>query len=487
MSTNFQKTSSKIFLTVFIGIIIIAFIVSGPFNDNVAPNSVGAVGGHSISMREFQTEVNRQSEFYSRYFKGGQPLTSNEMTQYRVFENSVRSLSMQKLRLILAEEVNLTVAQDAVKEEIKRAPYFQTENSFDINRYKALLAANQLTPEMFEEDTLNRLRDQKLQKLMSSTNISDSLKNTINQLYGEKRSTTIITLDNEGLKKTLKIDNKEISDYLAVEVNKKRVEASFNQRKAALDKKEQIYARHILVEVKDGDEASAIKKVNKIKKEVNAKNFISLAKKYTDEAQGKENGGDLNWVTKGQMVPEFETALFKMKVGEVSEPIKTQFGYHIIFAEKKQEAKEAKFEEYMNQIATEMIQKEKDVKELVVSAKEEIQKSLGNKKAIEALKTKYNLKIEENIVVNKLEGFGPNYNIDSGIVKDIFTKDSGNYTSDQGIKTIFISSSKAQSDVKAYDFESLQNMISNQTLKTIIDELGEKYPFKKNSQARLNF
>lgn len=83
-----------------------------------------------------------------------------------------------------------------------------------------------------------------------------------------------------------------------------------------------VRASHILVPTED--------KANWIYKELqNGKDFANLAKDYSD-CPSKERGGDLGFFGKGQMVKEFEDAAFSMKEGDVSKPVKTQFGYHLI-------------------------------------------------------------------------------------------------------------------------------------------------------------
>ncbi len=105
----------------------------------------------------------------------------------------------------------------------------------------------------------------------------------------------------------------------------------------------QIHARHILVRVKpDADEkawAEAKKKAEAIRKKAVAKgaDFAELAKENSD-GPSKSRGGDLGWFARGSMVPAFEDAAFKLKKGEVSQPVRTQFGWHIV---KKVDEREA--------------------------------------------------------------------------------------------------------------------------------------------------
>lgn len=98
--------------------------------------------------------------------------------------------------------------------------------------------------------------------------------------------------------------------------------------KAALEadlkpEQEEVWARHILVD----SEAEAQSVIESLKK---GDNFISLAQKVSKDTGTKATGGDLGWFGRGKMVKEFETVAFSLKVGEISQPIKSDYGYHII-------------------------------------------------------------------------------------------------------------------------------------------------------------
>lgn len=100
----------------------------------------------------------------------------------------------------------------------------------------------------------------------------------------------------------------------------------YDEQVIKLAPEEQVKARHILV--KDEDKAKEI-----AEKLAHDGDFTKLAKENSEDPGSKENGGDLGWVKRGQTVPEFEDALFKLKRGETSQPVKSQFGWHVIRAD----------------------------------------------------------------------------------------------------------------------------------------------------------
>merc|ERR1711871_490739 len=102
-------------------------------------------------------------------------------------------------------------------------------------------------------------------------------------------------------------------------------------------------ARHILLLTKGKKDIEVKKEIEKISKKITKDNFEKMAEKYTEDPSGKASGGSLPWFSKGQMVPAFEKATFSLKKNEISKPVKSQFGYHIILLEDKKEKYEPTF------------------------------------------------------------------------------------------------------------------------------------------------
>jgi peptidyl-prolyl cis-trans isomerase C len=139
---------------------------------------------------------------------------------------------------------------------------------------------------------------------------------------------------------------------IAVEEND--AEEYYEKNKDNFQMPESIRTKHILV---DSEEEA-----KSIHEEIGGGlAFEDAATKYS-KCPSKESGGDLGMFGRGKMVPEFEDAAFAMNVGEISKPVKTQFGYHIIKVEEKQEASVRAYDEVKNEIGQRLVtEKQRDV------------------------------------------------------------------------------------------------------------------------------
>ncbi|MDD2574312.1 MAG: peptidylprolyl isomerase [Bacillota bacterium] len=128
-----------------------------------------------------------------------------------------------------------------------------------------------------------------------------------------------------------------------ISVTAEEMKEYFEQNKESFVVKEQIKASHILTETKE----AAVE----VKEKLSAgEDFAELAREYSTDESNKDSGGDLGIVKRGEMVEEFEEAAFALEAGSISEPVKTNFGYHIIKVDEKKEAQEANYEKSKEEI-----------------------------------------------------------------------------------------------------------------------------------------
>lgn len=136
-----------------------------------------------------------------------------------------------------------------------------------------------------------------------------------------------------------------------IHVSDADVRAFFAKNHAQFDKPEQVHARHILVaDLKTADMIEAKLKAGG--------DFAALAKQYSTDPSSKDRGGDLGYFGRGQMVPQFQDAAFGAKVGTITAPVKSPFGYHIIQVLDKKPAQKATFDSVKDQIKQQLTQQQ---------------------------------------------------------------------------------------------------------------------------------
>lgn len=161
----------------------------------------------------------------------------------------------------------------------------------------------------------------------------------------------------EAVKKDLLIQAGITKSFENAKVTESEIEEFYNKNKAMFQTEETVSAKHILVDSEE--EAKNIAEEIKLEEIT----FEDAAKKYS-KCPSKEQGGNLGAFERGRMVPEFEKAAFDLDINEVSEPVKTQFGYHIIKVEEKNESDIKPLEEVKEMVSANLLQ-EKQNKEFL--------------------------------------------------------------------------------------------------------------------------
>lgn len=183
----------------------------------------------------------------------------------------------------------------------------------------------------------------------------------------ERKNLILLVADQSKIEQSINISDADLQRY-------------YDQNKDQYRTPETVDVRHILLKTtgKPASEDAQIKaKAEDIEKQLKAgANFAELAKKYSEDPGAAQTGGEYKGVTRGQMVPEFEQAAFSLKPGEISDPVKTTYGYHIIQVEKHDQARLKPFEEVKGEIAANL--KKQRASDLMQQIADKAQTALKN-------------------------------------------------------------------------------------------------------------
>jgi len=318
---------SKVLL-VFVALVLLisTFVMAAEKNQDVEKSKeiAAVVNGEEISRSELDQYANIQQllgQLFQMNPDFGQLLYSSEegkalLDEYR--KQKIDGLIEQKLLAMEAEDRDLTLSKEE-KNEMFQQQLEQIKSRNNLTEEKLLASLKQ--------QGINSMEDFK--KIFWETNGSSAL---IGKLQEQELS-------------NLNIDEAKVKDF-------------YNNNKEQFKKSEQLKASHILIKTDERSEEEAKTKAEEILAELKeGAKFAELAKKYSEGPSAK-NGGDLGFFSKGQMVPEFEEVAFGLKIGELSQPVKTQYGYHIIKVVDKKEAGLAPFEDVKEKIKSNLLQQE---------------------------------------------------------------------------------------------------------------------------------
>ncbi len=447
------------------------------------PDTVATVDDQNISFREYQSEFNRQIEFYSQYIAGGQVLSSKQIKDFNIKQNAIKSLVNNRLSSTLGQKLGVVVPNEEIRQSVKKQEFFQTNGQFDISKYKAILRANSLTPSDYEQNVERELISSKTSTILNKFPVSKNFLNDIEGFKKQKKQADIVRLSKDEISNMVQVSTNEIKAYLSDATNMERVKSLFNERKPNLDQQEEVEARHILVRPTEKEsDADLLKRIQKIEKQTNAKNFADMAKKFTEEPGGKDKGGSLGSFGRGRMVPAFEEAAFSLPVGKVSKPIKTDFGYHLILVEAKKDKKEATLAEHQNEIASELLRKTKSdqakelIEQIANDAKMALEKNSTSK--LNALQKKYKINFETDIEINRYDGSRGQVFLETAQLNKIFANEGPSLERFETAAYItFVKTGKlteSKSDAKAEDSARTTSFAyANKMRQEMLKKLGD--------------
>ncbi|RDH84403.1 MAG: hypothetical protein DIZ80_02685 [endosymbiont of Galathealinum brachiosum] len=351
-----------------LGIIIVAFLALvfglwgiGDYLTGATEKFVAKVDGVEITQSQFDQAMARQRQRMEQMFEGKIP--DSPVLQQQMKKQVIDQLILQKVMLKMVADEGYRVADVVLAERIKSMKAFQQDGAFDNNSYQAVIQSQGMGVKEFENLFRSDLAVQQLQDAVTrSAIIGQAELNILNQIQKQSREVNYLQFDDISFLADINISDDQIKEYFEVNgarykhpemvsisyveltaddlakdlpVDDKAVRQLYDDYVSSLSSKEQRKARHILVALAEDADAETKKQkkaiiddlLNRVNK---GESFEALAKENSEDPGSAPNGGELGWVSKGMMVAEFETALFKLKKGQVSEVVKSNFGYHII-------------------------------------------------------------------------------------------------------------------------------------------------------------
>lgn len=344
---------------VIVGLIVITFALFGI--DQYAKGDkiieVAEVNGKPITATDFLTLYNRQKTRLNKQFgEMYDQIVKDEELREQVMDALIESEVVRQW----ANDHNMMISDAQLSSTIQSAPVFQKNGKFDQQAYEEVLMHNGLNVARFEHEQRQFLiENQNRQLTMASAIVTQSEIDALAALQFQERKLDYLRIDQRPFIKAATVTDEQLNayytshkaefitpemvklDYLLlsqkdlakkVAVNDAELEAYYQDNQDQFVETEQRKASHILVRVDtEQTDETAQKKIAEIQKKLkDGEDFAELAKTYSDDPGSASMGGDLGFFEQGMMVPEFDKAVFSMKEGEISEPVKTDFGYHII-------------------------------------------------------------------------------------------------------------------------------------------------------------
>lgn len=299
-----------------------------------------------------------------------------------------------------AEKEHILASDAEVRDTIVGIPAFQDKGQFKREIYNNYLTQTGKSGAEFETEIRQEQALRRTVELFRSSLAPSAIElERLKALNDVKANVEFLKIPAETLVVPESVKQADVAAFLAKPENAKKAKDYYEAHKKDYSNEEEVKARHILIKTVEGDKDSenrAFSKAQDLTKKLratNGANFATLAKANSDDPGSKEKGGDLGYFAKGHMVEAFEKAAFDAKVGEILDPVKTQFGYHIIQVEAKKPAATRTFEQAQDDIAEAMIAKEQSVQ--AMAALEAALKTPAAASTVASFANEHKLKWEE--------------------------------------------------------------------------------------------
>jgi len=342
--------------------------------------TIAEVEGHSLTAGDFRQRYQQQMQQYRNQFGGS--INAQLLRQLGIDQQVLAQMIDEQVALIEADRHGIRVSDEELAQQIFAIPAFQENGRFiGEQRYEQLLQSQNppLTKSQFEESLRRNMVLDKLRSAITSwIAVSDSEVENEFRRRNEKVKLQVVALNADKFRSQVTVADADIAPYFeshktdyrvgeqrkvkyllldrevarqTVAVPQTDIQRYYNDNIQQYSTPERVRASHILLNTGGKDEAAVKKQAEELLAKIKAgADFAELAKKYSEDPGSKEKGGDLDFFGRGQMVPEFEQVAFSLQPGQVSDLVKTQYGFHIIKVVDKQAGSQQTLDQVRAQI-----------------------------------------------------------------------------------------------------------------------------------------
>ena len=350
-----------------LGLVCVAFVLfyipdflRGTGADAASSDTIAKVEGQEITSGDFRRTYQAQLQSYRSAY--GNNMSEQLLKQLGIEQQILQQMVDERAALAEADRLGIDVSDEEVRQRIFATPAFQENGGFiGETRYQQLLRMQRppMTAAEFEDNVRKSLKVQKLRSSLTDwlsvtdkeleqeyRRRNDKVKLAVVNIPADTFRTQVTATDPEiashfaAHTADFKIPEKRKIRYLLIDVDAMRakvvvppadIERAYNNNSEQYSTPEQVRASHVLLKTEGKDDAAVKAKAEDLLKQAKAgADFAELAKKNSEDEASAKNGGDLDYFGRGRMVPEFDQVVFAMQPGQISDLVKTQYGYHVI-------------------------------------------------------------------------------------------------------------------------------------------------------------
>ena len=337
---------------------------------------VAEVNGDEIGAVEYQQALYEERDRLRRQY--GNDINPELLTGSVLGRQLVDRLVVDRLLIRSAEDYKYRISDQQLAEFIRSTPAFQIDEQFSQDRYARLLQMSGYSPSQFEEQQRSAATVQQLQNgfLLASLDLN-TFTNQLLALNFQDRHGEFAIIDPSRFVSSIVVSESAIqneydenqsayveparmkTNYVELKVSdlaidfepsEETLQLMYDSRAAEFFGDEQRSVSHILISVEDSEQAAESAARDVLTRLANGESFEDLARELSADSGSAEAGGSLGWINRGVTMPEFENMAFSLTEGEISEPVRSEFGYHVIRVDEIEESSLLPFEEVRSEL-----------------------------------------------------------------------------------------------------------------------------------------